>query len=115
MPIIVYAASLLEFSQLRCEHRPWPRPPSPNQPPAVSHPAPKEQWLALGPVAPRIRSRWYISGACLFAKQLQPDHLREKDGVRKGAKICRHFHSQRFLDATVPSMVRFAPGRWNGM
>ena len=70
------AANLLP---VRC----CPKPAS-SQPPAASQPAPKEQWLGLGPVSLHIRSRWYINGYkwhmpgnCLV-KQLQPDPAREK-------------------------------------
>ena len=40
-------------------------PPTPHQPPAVSQPAPKEQWLGLGPVSLHVRR--CKNGTCLEA------------------------------------------------
>ena len=56
-----------------------------HQPPAASQPAPKEQWLGLGPVSLHIRSRRYINGTCLETAQLNSSNqtLREEKGARK--------------------------------
>ena len=68
------------LSPVRC----WLKPPSP-PPPAASQPAPKEQWLGLGPVSLHIPSRRYINGTCLEAAQYNSSNQtqREKKGARK--------------------------------
>ena len=64
---------------------------TPHQPPAAFQPAPKEQWLGVGLVSVRIRSRPCINGTCLKGfpvKQVQPDHVRE----RKKTHMRKHKH-----------------------
>ena len=66
---------------MRC----WLKPPSP-PPPAASQPAPKEQWLGLGPVSLHIRSRRYINGTCLEAAQYNSSNQTQREKEKKGRK-----------------------------